>query len=59
MNPLHVAGAFLAGVFLTIFIHLLASSTLIVLPEDQWRCIEYQPGSAECALYERVGRPRE
>lgn len=25
------------------------------LKKSEWRCVEYTPGSAECAVYERIG----
>ena len=28
----------------------------IILRKDQWRCIEYLPGAAECAVYEHGGK---
>lgn len=28
----------------------------LLLNKAEWRCVEYMPGSADCAVYERVGR---
>lgn len=44
----------LCGAILAVSLMKISLERAIVLPKDEWRCIEYQPGSAECAVYERV-----
>jgi hypothetical protein len=35
------------------------AETQIVLKKDQWRCVEYAPGAADCTVYRKVGTRAE
>jgi len=55
-DALFAMSMFLLGVFLALTLMDLSMDKAILLEKAQWRCIEYMPGSADCAVYERVDK---
>ena len=50
---------YILGLGAAVLMDTLGEAKLINLKQEDWRCVEYLPNSADCAVYERVGRPRE
>lgn len=54
-----LAIGYIIGLLMAVIFDMLGEAQLITEKKSEWRCVEYMPDSAECAVYERVGRPRE
>lgn len=50
---------YMLGLLMAVIMDNIASRSVVVLEKPQWRCIEYVPNSAQCAVYERIGIQRE